>query len=230
MKTGRHQRSDRVLVFDLDDTLYLEADFARSGFQAVSAWALAELGIAGFFDKAWALFEKAPRGDLFDETLRQLGVEVDPVVVQEMVAVYRSHAPEIQLLPDARRFLARRSDYAGFAIVSDGYHDTQQRKIEALGIASICDPIIKTDKWGREFWKPHARSFLTVQEHFQLSGAAFTYIGDNPEKDFIAPKTLGWHTVRIRREGGLHARKEVRSEIDAARTITSLDQLPQALA
>ncbi|OWK22606.1 hypothetical protein AJ87_42810 [Rhizobium yanglingense] len=27
-----------VLVFDLDDTLYLESDFAKSGFEAASAW------------------------------------------------------------------------------------------------------------------------------------------------------------------------------------------------
>ena len=35
-----------VLVFDLDDTLYPERDFALSGFKAAERWASAELGLA----------------------------------------------------------------------------------------------------------------------------------------------------------------------------------------
>ena len=39
--------SGLVLVFDLDDTLYPERQFALSGFAAAGRWAEAELGIAG---------------------------------------------------------------------------------------------------------------------------------------------------------------------------------------
>ncbi|MDB5525364.1 MAG: putative hydrolase of the superfamily, partial [Rhizobium sp.] len=34
-----------VLVFDLDDTLYLERDFARSGFRATGDWLKNTMGI-----------------------------------------------------------------------------------------------------------------------------------------------------------------------------------------
>ena len=54
-----------VVVFDLDDTLYLERDYVRSGFRAVDAW-LASRGILGFFGEAWANFENGLRGKAFD--------------------------------------------------------------------------------------------------------------------------------------------------------------------
>jgi putative hydrolase of the HAD superfamily len=39
--------SELILVFDLDDTLYPERQFALSGFAAAGRWAEAELGLGG---------------------------------------------------------------------------------------------------------------------------------------------------------------------------------------
>jgi putative hydrolase of the HAD superfamily len=36
-----------LIVFDLDDTLYLERDFARSGFEAAGAWLYRQAGVPG---------------------------------------------------------------------------------------------------------------------------------------------------------------------------------------
>ena len=46
----------RVAVFDVDDTLYLERDYVRSGFHAVATWAEETLDVTGVFDTAWGLF------------------------------------------------------------------------------------------------------------------------------------------------------------------------------
>jgi putative hydrolase of the HAD superfamily len=217
--------SERVLVFDLDDTLYLEADFARSGFFAVDRWCAAEQGIEGFFEQAWALFQEAPRGNIFDLALDALGVDHEPDLIQAMVAVYREHRPDITCFPDAERILAEGDRYRGFAIVTDGYAITQKQKVDALGVARFCEPVIRTDVWGRDYWKPHPRSFETIQAHYDAPPEAFTYIGDNPKKDFISPKAMGWHTVRIRRAGALHADLDVAPDLEAAETIESLDEL-----
>jgi putative hydrolase of the HAD superfamily len=216
---------EQVLVFDLDDTLYLEADFVLSGFRAVDVWCAAEHGIQGFFDKAWAQFESGARGKIFDLALAGLGVDDGQTLVPDMVKVYREHRPTIACRPDALRMLEQAGSYRGFAMITDGYHLTQLRKVEALGVARYCTPVIRTDVWGRDFWKPHARSYETVQAHYGLPPEAFTYIGDNPKKDFVSPKALGWHTVRIRREGGLHADLDAAPELEAMETIESLDQL-----
>lgn len=222
---------DRVIVFDLDDTLYLERDFSYSGYQVVGVWARRELGIEDFADRVWRLFLEEPRPNLFNLALGELGIEPKKELIMAMVEVFRDHKPTIALQPDAERILARRAAYAGFALLTDGYAHTQQRKIDALGVAAVCEPAIKTGDWGRRYWKPHTRGFEAIQAHYGLPSPAFTYVGDNPIKDFIAPRALGWNTVRLKREGALHARRKAPSrEAEAAVSITSLDELPDALA
>ena len=183
-----------IIVFDMDDTLYLELDIVRSGFRAVDDWLGAERRVGGFFTTAWHLFEGGQRLRVFDDALAALGVAAEPGLVGELVEVYRGHRPMIQLAPDAVRALERHAGRDRLALLTDGYLATQERKIEALGLRSCCDPVIITDRWGRDYWKPHPRGFMAIQSRFDPEAADFVYIGDNPGKDFLAPKALGWKT------------------------------------
>jgi putative hydrolase of the HAD superfamily len=214
-----------IIVFDMDDTLYLERDFVLSGYRAVDDWVAAELRVHGFFASAWRLFEGGQRERVFDDALAGLGVAAEPRLIGELVAVYRNHWPMIRLAPDAARALERHAMRDRLALLTDGYLVTQERKIEALGLRSCCDPVIATDQWGRDYWKPHPRGFMAVQSRFDGEPADFVYIGDNPSKDFLTPKALGWTTIRIRRAGGLHAGQVAPPDHDADLTITTLDEL-----
>jgi putative hydrolase of the HAD superfamily len=49
------------------------------------------------------------------------------------------------------------------------------------------------------------------------------YVADNPAKDFVAPRALGWATVRVRRAGSLHQRVESGPDVD--REVTDLGDL-----
>jgi putative hydrolase of the HAD superfamily len=213
------------VVFDLDDTLYLEVEFVRSGFDAVDAWLSRELRLNGFAAEAWRLFGDGRRGDIFDAALQTLGAPAGAGLIRKLVKVYRGHTPAIELAPDAVRIFARRADFYGFAILTDGCEDAQRRKIDVLGLVSCCDLIVPTDQWGRDYWKPHPRGFAAVQEYFSAPSSSLAYIADNPAKDFLAPKALGWKTIRIRREGGLHSRVEAELTHDADLGITDLDEM-----
>ena len=90
--------------------------------------------------------------------------------------------------------------------MTDGYADVQERKIEALGLAQRIGCRILTDVLGRSFWKPSAEGFHRVMAVLPGSAEGFVYVADNPRKDFIAPRALGWRTARIRRAGGEHER------------------------
>ena len=92
----------RCVVFDLDDTLFLERDYVRSGFAAVGGWARRRLGVSGFGERCWAAFEAGARGRTFDEALAACGVEPAAALIDEMIGVYRRHRPSIELLADAR--------------------------------------------------------------------------------------------------------------------------------
>jgi putative hydrolase of the HAD superfamily len=216
----------RVVTFDLDDTLYLERDFVRSGFAAVGAWLATERGVRGFEACAWRLFEAGRRGDIFDRVLPRLGIAPDGALVRRLVRVYREHLPTIRLEAAAADLLARLGGRCQLAVLTDGFHETQRRKITALGLEARCRPIICTDLWGREHWKPSPKGFLHIQEALDAAPERCVYIGDNPAKDFRAPKELGWRTLRVCHPQGEHARASAASSLDDAdATVTSLAQV-----
>jgi putative hydrolase of the HAD superfamily len=216
----------RVVVFDLDDTLYLERDFVRSGFAAVGGWLEANYGVGAFEAHAWDLFLAGRRGDVFNRALPQLGLDPQPALIRRLVAVYREHLPTIRLEPAAADLLAALSGRCRLAVLTDGYHDTQRRKIAALTLDTRCRPIVCTDQWGREHWKPDPRGFLHIQQALEAPPERCIYIGDNPAKDFRAPKALGWRTLRLRHPEGEHARAAPASPLDDAdATVTSLAEV-----
>ncbi|WP_343517615.1 HAD family hydrolase [Sphingomonas sp.] len=195
-----------TIVFDLDDTLYRECDYVRSGIRSVDVWVQWQLGVYGFAGAATRLWNAGHRERLFDTTLAEIGAAADPATIAAMVAVYRDHIPRIRLAADARAFLT--GDHGcGLALISDGFGVTQRRKAGALGLSRYgFDPVIFTDDWGRAFWKPHRRAFETVETAHRGRSRRFVYVADNPAKDFLAPRALGWATVQIDRARAVHSR------------------------
>ena len=213
-----------VIVLDVDDTLYLEVDFVRSGFRAAGAWLKAEHGVDGLLETAWDLFRTADRTRVFNLALEKLCPDAEADRIKALIEIYRSHRPDIELAPDARRLIETFRDER-LAVITDGFAETQLRKVEALGLPEYCDPVVRTGVWGRDFWKPHPRAFRLIQRHYGVEGRDCVYIGDNPAKDFIGARALGWRTVRLRREGGLHAETEAMPGHDADATIVDLDAI-----
>jgi putative hydrolase of the HAD superfamily len=194
---------DVCVVFDVDDTLYLERDYVRSGFVAAGVWASERLGLADFTERCWAEHESGKRGRIFDAVLNQCGVPVTPELISALVSIYRTHIPDIQISSDAADTLIRLSARWPLAVITDGPAVSQSRKVEALRLSRYMSTILLTDTLGSEFSKPHPRAFLEVQR--TVHAHRFVYVADNPLKDFIAPRELGWNTVRIRRSQGIHA-------------------------
>jgi len=217
-----------VIVFDLDDTLYLERDFVRSGFAAVDRWVSDRFAISGFFDRAWALFEAGRRRDIFDRTLSALAIGTSPELIGCLVDVYRGHTPEIRLAPDAEEILAALCPPRRAALLTDGLAAVQARKVRALGLVERLRPIIYTDEFGSGMWKPHPQGFLAIRSEFDLAAHEFVYVADNPSKDFVAPRKLGWKTIRVRRPEGEHAQLSTDPTLEADRTLASLRELDLA--
>lgn len=193
------------VVFDLDDTLYLERNFVRSGYSAVAQVVAGRIQVPAelLFSFMWDLFCTGNR-DVFDKLLLAYPEAKKRFTVSELVKVYRTHRPRLRLPLEVRRLLLwlRRCGIRT-AILSDGYLEAQRAKIAALGLNGAVDLVVLTDAWGRDFWKPHRRGYEEVAARVGLDGRALCYVGDNPEKDFRTPKSLGWYTIRIRCPGQL---------------------------
>lgn len=202
------------VVFDLDDTLFLERDYVSSGLAAVGRYMAGEMGIVEFSRHATAAFEAGVRGRIFDVALIALGVEPTADLVLRLVDVYRSHVPDISPLADADGCVrALRARGTPLAVITDGPLASQRAKADALGVPAWSETTIFTTELGDGFAKPHRRAFELV-ERACAAGPPGTYVADNPAKDFVAPRALGWRTVRVRRVGSLHERVDSGVDVD----------------
>lgn len=216
----------RGVVFDLDDTLYLEREYVRSGFAEVAGFVAARTGVDAdrTFEFLWNGFETSRRGRAFDELIEAFAL--DGLAVGELVAAYRAHQPDIALATDVRALLmALRSDGRKIGVITDGPAESQHAKVAALGLLDLVDLIVVTGEWGEDFWKPHPRSYDLIEETWGLPGSDLTYVGDNPAKDFVTARRRGWLTVRVRRAGQLHLAVEATDEYRADHEVTDLAEL-----
>lgn len=192
----------KAVVFDLDDTLYPEQQFVLSGFRAINEWLADRYEETGFFEIAARHFIAGIRDNIFDLALEQLGMNKDKKFVQQLVQIYREHKPSLKLHDDAAWALEYYGASKKLGLITDGYLVVQQNKVEALGIARIFDAICYSDQYGRECWKPSPVPYRKIMDDLSCDGEECVYIADNPAKDFVTARALGWVTVQICRLGG----------------------------
>lgn len=219
-----------LIVFDLDDTLYLERDFVRSGYEACDDWLLHKIGIAGLAQCCQSMFEAGQRTQIFDHALLALMPNGKQDLVADLVSIYRNHRPTICLQEDASRFLSAALPTYRMALITDGPLQTQMNKVEALALKPFFERTIFTDFWGSSYCKPHPRAFLAIQQWAQVDPSRLVYVADNPTKDFVAPRRLGWLTIRVKRAERIHHLPAPTAEHEAHLLVDSLDQLAACLA
>lgn len=214
------------VVFDIDDTLYLEREYVRSGFACVGKVARQQLGVDGLAERAWELFESGVRGRIFDVALETLGVDPAPGLIGMLVDSYRKHAPAIQLAADARRCL---EDLRGhdIAAVTDGPRLSQRAKVAALGLSRWIRRVVYTEELGPGCGKPNPLAFEIIQSGSGNVSCPHVYIADNPAKDFAGPLSLGWQVIRIRRPGSLH--QAIPTPPEVATELPDLSQLRECI-
>ena len=190
------------VVFDLDDTLYSEKEYVRSGYAAV---ARSFSQISNMEARLWSAFE--------------LGLPAIDVVLEEeclldrkaeALAIYRDHIPEIHLYPGVEALLQRLKATKKMGLITDGRPRGQRAKIAALHIERYFDCILVTDELGGvDFRKPNPRAFCMMKDALELPFEKMIYIGDNLKKDFIAPEQLGMKCCLFENTEGLYFGKKV---------------------
>jgi putative hydrolase of the HAD superfamily len=224
--------SGLVLVFDLDDTLYPERQFAVSGFAAAGRWAAAALGVEGLAADMTRLLDDGHLGQLFQMALAEKLPDHGPEHLAGLLEAYRNHEPQLALFEDAGWALDRFGGEASLGLITDGTHRVQAKKVEALGIAPHFHEIVFTDALGgRTFSKPHPKGYEQVEAALGAAGDRLVYIGDNPAKDFIVPNARGWTSIMVHRPGHrrIHAAAQVAPGGAPQHTIASLTELPAVL-
>ena len=198
----------KTVVFDLDDTLYDEIEYCKSGFTAVAEFlanpAITTAGMRRISQALWEQFSTGNRTKTFNAALDKLDISYDDKLILELIEVYRQHKPTITLPPDSRDALCKLSKKYTLALLTDGFLPGQQLKVQALGIEQYFKSIVYTEQLGRECWKPSPVGFENIIRTLETRPENAVYIADNEKKDFIAPNKLGFVTIQILRPARLH--------------------------
>lgn len=184
------------VIFDLDDTLYSEKDYVKSGYKAIAEH-FPEIIDAD--KKLWDAFLNGEKA--IDTVFAAAGMEDKKL---EALEVYREHIPTIVLYDGVADMLERiKMSEKKIGIITDGRPEGQRNKIAALDLK--VDEIIVTDELGGiEYRKPNPRAFELMKEKMQQEYKRMVYIGDNISKDFIAPEKLGMKAIYFKNKDGLY--------------------------
>ena len=182
------------VIFDLDDTLYSEKEYVKSGYRAVSDYLGGE-----YEEKLWSHFEAGKPA--IDELLKEIGKEAEKETV---LNIYRSHKPDIHLYDGVAEMIDElKNRGVKVGIITDGRPEGQKNKLEALGL-NLDDVIITDDLGGVQFRKPCDIAFRIMTTRWRLNPADVVYVGDNVAKDFQACRQLGIKSVWFKNEDGLY--------------------------
>ena len=190
----------RAVIFDLDDTLYSEKEYVRSGYQQVAAL-LPQIKNAE--EKLWNAFLNGKAA--IDHVLTGEGLYSEALKARCLQA-YRFQAPDIHLYDGVQELLhALRTAGIKIGIITDGRPEGQRAKIRALGLEKLTDSILITDELGGvQFRKPHSISFQIMQMRLGVPFESMVYVGDNPSKDFQAPRELGMQWIHFCNPDGIY--------------------------
>ncbi len=191
----------KAVLFDLDDTLYEEAEFFRSGFDVVSR-SLAQRGVGRHPETAHLLLhlhQHEGRDQVFQKLAARLGFPTEWIA--DLVEIFRAHVPHLVVPADTAAVLPRLRARFRLGCITDGWAAVQRRKIEALHLAPLLDAIVIADEFGREYWKPHAFPFHHCCTRLGVTPGEALFVGDNPSRDAVGAANAGIRFVRLRRPG-----------------------------
>jgi putative hydrolase of the HAD superfamily len=174
---------NKVIAFDLDDTLYKEIDFLKSAY----------IEIASIVDKSHpeTLYNNMISNYYKGNNVFKFISETYPAyTVERLLEIYREHYPSISLSNEEWNVLLKLKTVAFTGLITDGRSLTQRNKIKALGLENYFDKIVISEEIG--YSKPDIRLF---NEFKKFDVSQYYYIANDTKKDFVTPNRIGWITI-----------------------------------
>lgn len=212
-----------ILIFDLDDTLYVERTYVESGFKAVAHFLESEfmLNYQDSYNQMISILDADGRGKIFDNILNENKI-FSKKNLSMCIKIYRQHTPKISLNQSAKLFLEKYKAYSLY-LVTDGNKNVQAKKVEALNLRKYFKRILITHRYGLHNAKPSIYCFDLIRKIENSIWSEMFYIGDNPAKDFVNLNSLGVKTVRVLT--GEYRYLTPKKKYDAKYLINSINEL-----
>ncbi len=195
-------RNNKLIVFDLDDTLYNEVDFLYSAYEEIAK----SIDVSHWESLLGMMLEMWRKGDDVFLNLENLYPHV--ATKPSLLSMYRSHKPTIVLSETAKMVLSDlRQREIPMGIITDGRSVTQRNKYLALGLYEYIPEhnLIISEETGRSKLEPF--NFLIFMNRYPTFD--YIYVGDNPCKDFVVANRLEWKTFGLKDTGrNIHSQAE----------------------
>jgi putative hydrolase of the HAD superfamily len=182
-----------VIVFDLDDTLYDEIDFVKSGFKEISKYLKNNV----YYNFMLDIFYQEGSGTVFNALIDKYNIQTP---LQKLIEIYRFHTPTLSLSRETIELLEFAQKFQT-ALISDGHYIMQQNKFNALKLHKYIEYPIFTDFYHTK--KPNLKPYQMIMEYYKGKDT-FIYISDNPKKDFFAVQELNWTGIRYKNPLGIY--------------------------
>ena len=156
----------KVVCFDLDDTLSKEIKYLESAYKEIARYAARHC--EGCSDSVNILEAKS---------------------FKEMLRAYHEGK---NTFDELNSFLGLSIHVKDYLDIYRNFKPTWQL-LNALGLNRWINnnDVVISEEFGSE--KPSLANYEYFMKRYP--NAEFTYVGDNPKKDFFAPNQLGWNTV-----------------------------------
>ncbi len=213
----------KAVIFDVDDTLYLEMDYIRSGFRLLTEY-LHSLNIPAVLEDFVACFQ-TNAGDAIDLYLHRIGA-YNKSLHQSLLSIHRAHIPNIQPFDYVEELLLWLKEKGlRLGVISDGTALAQNNKLMGLKLHHYFDDIVFSDALGG----PHCRkpcdvSFRYIQKQMNIPFENMLYIGDNLDKDFYPVTHLGMQGIQYWNEKGVYYGKKYKVNSPSFREIKQMIQ------
>jgi putative hydrolase of the HAD superfamily len=206
----------RWIGFDLDDTLHdfrkasktaREAVFraivdvcavSYKGLVARYPSILRETTVRAFTDGKTSYEYRRAR---FAMLLRQMSISDDPGFLSYLIQLYeRTFMDSLLLKPGALELLTNLQKLGKhIVVVSEGPHDAQQRVIEHLGLVSMVESLISSNRVGVS--KADGLFPLALNQ-LQIDAADLVFVGDSVARDIVPATAAGIFCIHFaEREG-----------------------------
>ncbi|SDB84019.1 putative hydrolase of the HAD superfamily [Pelagirhabdus alkalitolerans] len=230
----------KTIIFDVDDTLYDQAQSFHDTFKALidDTYSYDEIDRIYRTSREYSedLFDQSEKGEIsvldwqtgrISKALFDYGIEIDDKKALAFHERYKEAQANITLFPEVKRLLEQLSQKpVRLAVLTNGEEKHQRMKITQLDLTRWIpnDHIFISGAYGVA--KPHPDIFKHVEEAIDARSEACVYVGDSFEKDIIGAKQVGWQAVWMNHrkrqpdtESLYQADKEVKSAEGLADTL-----------
>lgn len=190
-------RSERAVIFDLDDTLYPLDRFVLSGFDAVASHLSKLFGVNRL--DAWTTmlqaFHNGGRGRELQICLTRF--DLPEAMAPSLVSVIRRHQPALALPAASQQMLTALAQGWRIGVVTNGVPEIQARKVAALGLADRVDTVVYADAIGSGAGKPDPAPFLEASRRLKVGVNRAVFVGNDPVRDVFGAWRVGMRTIHV---------------------------------